>query len=475
MSPRKSALIDELSDIVGRSNIVTDDRELEPFLLERRERFVSRAICAVLPASTAEVASVVKACRSHQVSIVPQGGNTGLCGGAVSARGSIIVNLRRLNRIRRLDAEAYTVAVEAGCVLGDIQDAVRRENRYFPLSLGAEGSCQVGGNLSTNAGGVNVLRYGNARDLTLGVEVVLANGEVWDGMNALRKDNTGYDLRNLFVGAEGTLGIITAAVLKLFPVPAHRLTAIMALDSVDAAVRLHARARRETSDFISSFELISRISMESAVRHIPGVRDPFGQAYPWYVLAELGDSTESGISTAVGQSMLESAFADGLVLDAAVAANARQADEMWHLRSAVTEAQRHEGRSIKNDVSVPISSIAEFARTASGALEALMPGIRCFIYGHIGDGNLHFNLCQPPDMDGETFYARWNDLTDEVNRMVHLCGGSFSAEHGIGLMKVRDMKTYKSETELSMMRSIKAALDPHDMMNPGKLLPSEEV
>lgn len=466
-----ASLLDDLSAIIGRANVIVDPNDLAPFLEEPRKRLVSRARCAALPDSAKQVKAVVETCRKHSIPIVPQGGNTGLCGGSVSTTDGIIVNLKRMNRIRKLDAEAYTMEVESGCVLADLQAAALEQDRYFPLSLGAEGTCQIGGNLSTNAGGVNVLRYGNARDLALGLEVVLPDATIWTGLDALRKDNTGYDLKNLFIGAEGTLGIITAASLKLFPKPKHRSTAMLGLESVEKAVRLYARARGESSDFISSFELLSRTCVESALAHIPGCREPFGKPYPWYVLIELEDSTERGVAAGVSEAVLESAFEDSLIEDAVIASSSQQAKQMWHLRAAIVESQRHEGRSIKNDVSLPISEIAAFTQSASSAVCRHVPGIRCFVFGHIGDGNLHFNLCQPPDMDPDEFYARWEEITDLVNDHVLKLNGSFSAEHGIGLLKIRDMGSYKSPVELDLMRAIKTAIDPDDIMNPGKMLP----
>lgn len=463
-------ILSQLDQVVGRANVVVDAHVLEPYLEERRQKFVSRAICAVLPGSTAEVASIVQICRQRRISITPQGGNTGLCGGAV-ADGGIVVNLKRMNKIRGVDADAYTMELEAGCILADVQSAADECDRYFPLSLGAEGSCQIGGNLSTNAGGVNVLKYGNIRDLVLGLETVLPSGEIWHGLQALRKNNTGYDLKNLFIGAEGTLGIITAATLKLFPKPHHHATSLLALKSVQDVIDLFALARTETSDFVSSFELMSRTTLESAFKHIPGCRDLFDDLYEWYVLIELGDSTAEGISPAVSQSFLEQALESGFIEDAVIAQTVQQAEEMWRLRAAVTEAQIFEGRSIKNDVSVPISCIPEFIDIASSASLEQMPGVRCFIYGHIGDGNLHFNLCQPPAMDPDIFSEKWEDLTDVINEQVSHFGGSFSAEHGIGLLKVRDMQLHKSQTELNVMRAIKSALDPDNIMNPGKILP----
>ena len=472
MKKPNSSIRSELASIVGESNVISEFETTESYLKERRGRFSSETKCIVLPGSTEEVAAVVRLCGKRHQTIVPQGGNTGVCGGAVSDSESIIVNLQRLNRVRGVDAAGYTMEVESGCILADLQSVAADHDRYLPLSLGAEGTCQIGGNLSTNAGGVNVLRYGNARDLVLGLEVVLPNGEIWNGLNALRKNNTGYDLKNMFIGAEGTLGIITAAVLKLFPRPVHRSTVLIAINTVEDALELFARTRKETSDFASSFELMSRVCVEAAFRQIPECSDFFPETHPWYVLMELGDSTNEGISQQLNERFLERAFEDGIIVDAVLAQNEKQSIEMWRLREAIVEAQLYEGKSIKNDVSVPLSGIAEFIERTITTCESMIPGVRCFAYGHIGDGNIHFNLSQPTDMDGDEFFAQWYPVTDAVHEIADSLGGSFSAEHGIGLLKLRDMAHYKSSVELDIMRSIKSALDPHNIMNPGKVLPS---
>ena len=462
----------QLAKIVGERNVIQEFDSESVYLTERRGKFSSAAMSVVFPGSAHEVSAVVDYCCRNDVSIVPQGGNTGVCGGAVSTADSIILNLKRMNRVRRLDAAGYSMEVEAGCILANVQAAAMEKGHYFPLSLGAEGTCQIGGNLSTNAGGVNVLRYGNARDLVLGIEVVLPEGSVWNGLNALRKNNTGYDLKNLFIGAEGTLGIITAAVLKLFPAPQHRSTALIAVDSIKDAVELFSRTRKDTSDFASSFELMSRVCVESAVDKIPECRDFFAESYPWYVLLELSDSTQQGISRELNEEFLEKMFSQGLILDAVLAQSEQQAFEMWRLREAIVEAQNYEGKSIKNDVSVPLSEISTFVRTTITQLESLIPDVRCFVYGHIGDGNIHFNISQPRHMDGGEFFDRWYEVTDIVHEIADRLDGSFSAEHGIGLLKTEDMKKFKSATELNIMHSIKTALDVKNIMNPGKVLPS---
>ena len=471
MSSNNSNFQTKLAAIVGESNVIHEDEQTAPYLKERRGRFDSETMCVVLPGSTQEVSEIVRLCEAFEVPVVPQGGNTGVCGGAVSRSDNIILNLQRMNRIRNVNATGYTIEAEAGCILANLQQAALDQGLYLPLSLGAEGTCQIGGNLSTNAGGVNVLRYGNARDQALGVEVVLPNGEIWNGLNTLRKNNTGYDLKNMFIGAEGTLGIITAAVLKLYPQPINRSTVLIALESIENAVELFSRTRKQTSDFASSFELMSRVCVESAFQHIPECKDFFSQAYPWYVLLELADSTSNGISQQLNEAFMESAFEEEIILDAILAQSEKQAQQMWRLREAIVECQNYEGKSIKNDVSVPHTEIAEFINRTVSTLEALIPGVRCFVYGHIGDGNIHLNLSQPRDMDGEEFFERWFEVTDIVHEITDNLSGSFSAEHGIGLLKTHDMEKYKTSVELNLMRSLKEALDPANIMNPGKILP----
>ena len=474
ISDDQSRLLSGLERLVGASNVLAGGESTAEYLKERRGRFASQTLGVVMPSTIDQVSELINFCRQNSLPIVPQGGNTGVCGGAVSVKDSIIVNLARLNQIRKVDATGYTMEAEAGCILANLQVAAQAQDMYLPLSLGAEGSCQIGGNLSTNAGGVNVLRYGNTRDLVLGLEAVLPNGDVWNGLNTLRKNNTGYDLKNLFIGAEGTLGIVTAVVLKLFPMPVHRSTVLIAVESVDDAVELFSRTRRETSDFASSFELMSRVCVEAAFRNIPECADFFDRPYPWYVLMELGDSTREGISRQLNESFLETAFEDGIIIDAVLAASEKQSQQMWRLREAIVEAQLYEGKSIKNDVSVPLTCITPFIERSISTLESLIPGIRAFAYGHIGDGNIHLNLSQPRDMDGDAFFERWHEVTDIVHEITDELDGTFSAEHGIGLLKLREMTRYKSSVELEMMRSIKAAWDPDNIMNPGKVLPTAE-
>jgi FAD/FMN-containing dehydrogenase len=470
--PRIAETLDRIKAAVGPGGIVADEAGMAPYLREERGLWRGAARLVVRPAATEEVASVVRLCAEARIPIYPQGGNTGLCGGAVpdaDGRG-IVLSLGRMNRVRALDPVNYTITVEAGAILADVQRAASEADRLFPLSLGAEGSCQIGGNLSTNAGGIAVLRYGNTRDLTLGLEVVLPDGAVWDGLRGLRKDNTGYDLKQLFVGGEGTLGIITAATLKLFPRPRQIETAFLGLAKVEDAMQLFARARAATGDQLTAFELIPRIGLEIAMTHIPNVRDPLAGAHPWYVLLELASSQEgSGLRQALDD-LLEALLEAGLIEDGTVAQSAAQARELWRIREGMVEAQKHLGGNIKHDVSVPVSRVATFITTASAAIERDFPGTRVIPFGHVGDGNIHYNLAPKPRADGAAFLAQ----TDAFNHLVHdiatRLDGSISAEHGIGLLKRDELPRYKPAVALELMRKIKAALDPDGIMNPGKIL-----
>ncbi len=465
-------LLPRLGAIVGPRGLLTEPGDMSPYLTDWRGLYEGRAVAIARPASTDEVSAIVSLCAETCTPIVPQGGNTGMCGAATpDASGrAIVVALGRMNRIVELDALNNTVTVEAGCILAHIQQAAADADRLFPLSLGAEGSCQIGGNLSTNAGGINVLRYGNTRDLVLGLEVVLADGRVCNSLRGLRKDNTGYDLKHLFIGAEGTLGIITRAVLKLFPRPCGSITALASIPSAEAAVELLALLRRHCGDRISAFELISRNCLEMVLRQIPGTRDPLPQARPWYVLAELSDMR----ARSALRDEFEQALAEGIkrefVSDAAVAENQAQAEAFWRLRESIPEAARVEGLVYRHDISVAVSRIPDFIATASAALEKHFPGVHIICFGHLGDGNLHFNAFVP---GRERTEARARAATD-VNRIVHdivyQFGGSVSAEHGIGQSKREELRNYKSEVELELMRTLKQALDPHNLMNPGKVL-----
>jgi FAD/FMN-containing dehydrogenase len=406
------------------------------------------------------------------VGVVPQGGNTSLCGASVPdpSGSQVVLSLARMNRVRNVDVENNTMTVEAGCVLQNLQEVADRHERLFPLSLAAEGSCMIGGNLSTNAGGTGVLRYGNARDLVLGLEVVLPDGQVLSNLKSLRKDNTGYDLKQLFIGAEGTLGIITAAVLKLFPQPRERVTSFIAVRDPQAAIELLGMARRVSGDAVTSFELINRMTLQFVLRHMAGTKDPLVAPSAWYVLIELSSSrADSGLEGALEECLAE-AVERGLVQDAAIAQSHAQAKAMWRLREEAPDAQKFEGGSIKHDISVPVGKVPDFLSRATQAVEAHLPGIRVTAFGHAGDGNIHFNLSQPEGSDRAAYIARWGEFNRIVHDIVQSLGGSFSAEHGIGKLKIAEMVHYKSPIELATMRAIKQALDPHNIMNPGKVI-----
>lgn len=461
--------LESLRTVVGPNGIITDADVLAPYLEEERGKYHGHAAALLRPATTQELSDVVRYCAAAGISITPQGGNTGLCGGAVP-QGGIIVSLARMNRIIHVDPVNYTVAVEGGAILADIQLAADAANCLFPLSLGAEGSCQIGGNLSTNAGGINVLRYGNARDLVLGLEVVLPDGRIWDGMKALGKDNTGYALKHLFVGAEGTLGIITGAVLKLFPKPVEVQTALCALKTVHDATQLLSWARARSGDAVTGFELISDFAMSITERHIAGCKNPLAGRHPWYALIELSSSRpDAGLRT-VFEALLEEAYESGVIADAAVAENLDQAARFWRLRETIPEAQKHEGGSIKHDVSVPVSRVAEFIERGLIAVTRTFPGVRPCPFGHLGDGNIHFNISQPVSMEKAVFLEQWEAMNRIVHDLVAEMGGSISAEHGVGLLKIDELARYKSAVEIDLMVAIKRALDPLNIMNPGKVV-----
>lgn len=468
--PVTDAFLSAVRDVVGDKGLLTEPADLEPHLVEERGLFRGAATAVVRPASTEEVAAVVRLCAEHEVPIVPQGGNTGLVGGAVSNSGSIILSTARLNRVRAIDPVNYTITVEAGCILADVQAAAEDKGCLFPLSLGAEGSCHIGGNLASNAGGVNVLRYGNARDLTLGLEVVLADGRVWNGMKALGKDNTGYALKHLFVGGEGTLGIITAAVLKLYPAPAETQTALLAVEDIDLVTTLLQKARAMSGDAVTAFELIHRFGMELATRHLDGITDPFEAPHPWYVLVEFSTSRPNADLRSLFEAFLESAFEDGIISDGVIAESLDQTETLWRMREGLPEAQKHEGASIKHDVAVPVARVPEFLTRAMAAVEAAMPGLRPCPFGHVGDGNIHFNLTQPVGMDGKEYLGHWEEMNRIVHDIVVEMEGSISAEHGVGQLKVDEIVHYKSPVEIDLLRAVKKALDPQGILNPGKMV-----
>jgi FAD/FMN-containing dehydrogenase len=462
---------DRLRAIVGNAHVIDAPADLAPYLTDWRGRYSGQALCAIRPASTEELATVVATCAQAGVPMVPQGGNTSLVGGSVPCLGGeVIIATARLRRVREVDAANNTITVEAGCTLAEVQAAARQHNRLFPLSLAAEGTCQIGGNLSTNAGGVHVLRYGNTRELTLGLEVVLPDGEIWHGLRGLRKDNTGYDLKQLFVGAEGTLGIITAAVLKLFPLPRARSVGWVALRDETAAVDLLALLREYAGDRLTAFEIVGRTALDLVLQHVPGAHDPLPQRHAWQALVELSDPAPGEATREILEGTLGRALEQGIIADAALAASEAQVSALWALRENISEAQRIEGISIKHDVSVPVSRIPAFLREAGEVLQARFPDVRIVAFGHIGDGNLHYNMSKAQTDDNATFIAQ----TPQVNRIVHdivvSLGGSISAEHGLGQLKRDEITRYKTPLELALMRRIKDALDPRGLMNPGKVL-----
>ncbi len=463
-------LIDRLAAIVGDVNVITSATAAAPYLTDWRGRYTGSALCVVRPASTAELAAVVAACAAHGTPIVPQGGNTGLVGGATPRGGEVVVGLTRLKRIRGIDRDNATLTVEAGCTLQTVQEAAAEDGFLYPLSLAAEGTATIGGTLSTNAGGVQVLRYGNARDLVLGVEVVLADGCIWNGLRGLRKDNTGYDLKQLFIGAEGTLGIISAAVLKLLPLPRASLTAWAAVADPAAAVAVLRQLQRAGGERLTAFEIVGRPALDLVLRHLPGTRQPLAGDHDWQVLIELSDTDAHADLAGLIEQVLGAAISAGQVRDAVVAASEAQAAALWALRENISEAQKRDGLSIKHDVSLPVSRVAEFIARADALLETAYPGVRVVCFGHVGDGNLHYNPSKPIAPDNASFIAG----TAEVNRIVHdlvaELGGSISAEHGLGQLKREEILRYKSPVEIELMRKLKQALDPAGLMNPGKLI-----
>lgn len=456
---------------IGAQHVLTGD-DMAGYLTDWRRRFTGHARAVLRPASTDEVAALVQLCVQHHVPIVPQGGNTGLVLGSVPDQSgtAVVLSLSRLNRIRAVDPINDTLTAEAGCTLNQVQQAAEAQNRLFPLSLASEGSCSIGGNLATNAGGTAVLRYGNTRELTLGLEVVTAQGEIWNGLRGLRKDNTGYDLRDLFVGSEGTLGIITAAVLKLFALPAARTTSLFALESVRDAIDLLAVARQHCDANLTGFELMSDFCLQLVERHFSTLRMPFSQRYPHYVLLELSTAEPEAYAVAQLESLAEQALEKSLVKDVVVATSLSQTDSLWALREQISDAQGTEGKNIKHDIALPISCIADFIKDTDAELQRGFPGCRMVTFGHLGDGNLHYNVSAPLGQNDESFLREQAAVNRIVHDRVHHYGGSISAEHGLGALKRDEILRYKSGTEMAMMSAIKRALDPLNLMNPGKVV-----
>ena len=470
MSPNFHA--DRFAQIIGENHVLTAPEDQAPYLTEWRDLYQGTTPMVLRPGSVEEVSAVVSYASQNGLAIVPQGGNTGLVGGQIPQETAteIVLSLGRLNKIRAIDPEGYTITAEAGVVLEALQTEAENADRLFPLSLGAQGSCQIGGNISTNAGGTAVLAYGNTRDLVLGLEVVLADGRIWDGLRTLRKDNTGYDLKQLFIGAEGTLGIITAAALKLFPKPKKLEAAFVGLADPHAALKLFTLARAHAGPLLTGFEIMPRTGIEFCVRHLAGARDPLEGDHAWYVLMEFSSGSDAFPVRDLLEATLAEAFENGWVEDAAFAQNLSQVGDFWHMRHGMSEVQREEGGSIKHDVSVPVAAVPDFLDKAVEAVLALVPGCRPVPFGHMGDGNIHFNVSQPVDADKANYLARWDEMNSVVHDIVLSFNGSISAEHGIGRLKRDLLKEVKSDVELDLMHRIKAALDPEFGLNPGRVL-----
>lgn len=467
----KDALLADLRAALGDAYVVTAPEQLAPHLVERRGLYQGKALAMLRPADSTQVQAVMRIATQHGAKVVPQGGNTGLVGGQIPMDDAcLLLTLGRLNQVRTRDAANNTMTVEAGATLHAVQHWALEMERLFPLSLASEGTCQIGGNLASNAGGTQVLRYGNARDLVLGLEVVLASGDIWSSLGGLRKDNTGYDLKHLFLGSEGTLGIITAATLKLFALPKAQATAFVAVPSVEAAVHLLRQAEAASGGQVTGFELVPRIGLEFVTRHLEGARDPLTQAHAWYVLIELSSGGAQSVLDELLGTLLSQGIEQGLVLDGVVAQSDTQRADFWALRESLSDVQRQEGGSIKHDISVPVSAMGAFIEQATQAVLRRLPGIRPVPFGHIGDGNVHFNLSQPVDMDTQDYLALWGEFNDIVHGIALCLNGSISAEHGIGQLKRDELAQIKSPIEMEMMRSVKHALDPKELLNPGKII-----
>jgi FAD/FMN-containing dehydrogenase len=466
--PLSSELIAKFRAIVGDKYAVTDPADIAPYTTEERDLFRGRSPLVLRPGSTAEVSAICKLANEHRIALVPQGGNTGLVGGQTPHNGEVVVSLRRMDKIRDIDTASNTMTCEAGVILQVAQQRAGEVDRLFPLSLGAEGSCTIGGNLSTNAGGTAALAYGVAREMALGVEVVLADGRVLNALSKLKKDNTGYDLRNLFIGAEGTLGIITAATLKLFPKPRAVETAYVGLKSPAEALKLLEISQNEAGSSLTSFELLADIAVDFSIRHGIDVRDPLTTKHPWYVLMELSSVRDD--ARAALESILTQAMEQGIVDDAMISANLSQRQALWKLRDEMSAAQKPEGGSIKHDISVPVAAVPAFIEEANAAVVKLIPGARPVPFGHLGDGNIHYNVSQPVGGNTADFMARWHDVNKVVFDIVLRMGGSISAEHGIGVLKRDELPDVKDKVAIELMRSFKALLDPNGIMNPGKVL-----
>ena len=465
--------IKHLSAVLEQKYILTADEDKAPYLTDWRKRYTGKALAVLLPSNSSEVSKIVKLCAENQVAIVPQGGHTGFCGGATpdNSGKQIILSLKRMNRIREIDVANQTITLEAGCILQTVQENAATKGFLFPLSLGAEGSCMIGGNLATNAGGTNVLRYGNARDLCLGLEVVTAKGDIWNGIKGLRKDNTGYDLRDLFVGSEGTLGIITAAVMKLYPLPISQWTTLVACESIDSSIGLLNLFQKRATSLLTGFEMMTQESLDLNEKHFPHMANPLKGNPPFTILIELSDHESEEHVKQLLETILEEAFESQLINDAVIASNLSQANAFWHMREHITLAQAEEGANLKHDITIPLSSLDSFIKETDAQMRAQYPGVRIINFGHLGDGNLHYNIAPPLGLDAKSFNeANERSIHELVYAQVERCNGSISAEHGVGQLKLDGLRAHKGEVAHDLMKTLKRALDPQNILNPHKVV-----
>ena len=467
------SFLEQLQQVIEEKYILVEDADTEPYLTDWRKRYTGKALAVVLPRTAHEVAQIVQLCASNQIAVVPQGGHTGFCGGATpdDSGKQIVLNLKRMNTIREIDVANQTITVEAGCILQAIQEKAAAQDFLFPLSLGAEGSCMIGGNLATNAGGTNVLRYGNTRDLCLGLEVVTAKGEIWNGLKGLRKDNTGYDLRDLFIGSEGTLGIITAAVMKLYPLPISQWTTLVAADSVASTIALLNLFQKRATSLLTGFEMMTQESLELNEKHFPQMANPLKGNPPYTVLIELSDHESEAHVRQLLETILEEAFEAGLITDAVIANNLAQANTFWHMREHITLAQAEEGANLKHDITIPLSALESFIKETDALVRAQYPGVRIINFGHLGDGNLHYNIAPPVGVDHKAFnLANEKPIHELVYAQVERCHGSISAEHCVGQLKLEGLRAHKGEVAHELMKTLKRALDPQNILNPDKVV-----
>ena len=466
-------LLSQFNQILEQKYILTEEQDIAPYLTDWRKRYNGKALAVVLPRTTQEVAKIVQICAANQIALVPQGGNTGFCGGATPDESGkqIVLNLKRMNTIREIDVANQTITLEAGCILQTAQEKAAEQDFLFPLSLGAEGSCMIGGNLATNAGGTNVLRYGNTRDLCLGLEVVTAKGEIWNGLKGLRKDNTGYDLRDLFIGSEGTLGIITAAVMKLYPLPISQWTTLVATDSIASTIALLNLFQKRATSLLTGFEMMTQASLALNEKYFPQMANPLKGNPPYTVLIELSDHESEAHVRQLLETILEEAFGVGLMTDAVIANNLAQAKTFWHMREHITLAQAEEGANLKHDITIPLSALESFIEETDALIKAQYPGVRIINFGHLGDGNLHYNVAPPLEVDHQTFNTTHEKpIYELIYAQVERCQGSISAEHGIGQLKLEGLRAHKGVVAHDLMKALKTALDPQNILNPHKVV-----